>query len=124
VLLADGERRSRIGSLEPALSPDALLRLQEQVPAIHVADALLDYVQALIAHTRESGHYLNGLSPRGGMAVVRAAQAWALMQGHPGVHPEDVQAVFAAVVDHRLERASQDAPAEPGRAILATVPVP
>lgn len=123
-LLAEGERRKRIGTLEPALSPDALLRLQEQVPTIHVADALLDYVQALIAHTRESGHYLNGLSPRGGMALVRAAQAWALMQGHAGIHPEDVQAVFPAVVDHRLERASQEAPAEPGRAILATVPVP
>jgi len=124
LLLAQGERRHLIGSLEPALSADALLRLQEQVPAVHVAEALLDYVQALIRHTRESGHYVSGLSPRGGMALVRAAQSWALMHGHEGVHPEDVQAVFPAVVDHRLERASRDAPAEPGRAILATVPVP
>jgi MoxR-like ATPase len=58
------------------------------------------------------------------MALVKAAQSWALMQGHAGVHPEDVQTVFPAVADHRLERASRDAPAEPGRAILATVPVP
>jgi MoxR-like ATPase len=124
LLLAHGERRRLIDAMEPALSPDALLRLQEQVPGVHIADALLDYVQALIGHTRESGHYVNGLSPRGGMALVRAAQSWALMHGHEGVHPEDVQAVFPAVVDHRLERASRDAPAEPGRAILAKVPVP
>jgi MoxR-like ATPase len=124
LLLAQGERRRLIETMDAVLSPDSLLRLQEQVPEIHVADALLDYVQALIRHTRESGHYVNGLSPRGGMALVRAAQAWALMHGHAGVHPEDIQAVFAAVVDHRLERASHDAPPDPGRAILASVPVP
>jgi MoxR-like ATPase len=124
ILLAEGERRRLIDTMEPALTADALLRLQERVPEIHVSDPLLDYVQALIRHTRESGDYLVGLSPRGGMALVKAAQAWALMEGHPGVHPEDVQAIFAAVVEHRLERASRDAPTDPGRAILATVPVP
>jgi MoxR-like ATPase len=124
LLLAQGERRRLIEAMEPALSADALLHLQEQVCGIHVAEALLDYIQALIGHTRECGHYLNGLSPRGGMALVRAAQAWALMEGHAGVHPEDVQAVFSAVAAHRLERASRDAPTDPGRAILATVPVP
>jgi MoxR-like ATPase len=124
VLLAHGERRRLIDTMEPALSADALMRLQEQVTDVHVAEPLLDYVQALIRHTRECGHYMSGLSPRGGMALVRAAQAWALLHGHAGIHPEDVQAVFPAVVDHRLERASRDAPAEPGRAILASVPVP
>jgi MoxR-like ATPase len=124
LLLAQGERRRLMDAMEPAVSAEALLRLQEQIPAIHVADALLDYVQALIAHTRESGDYLNGLSPRGGMALIKAAQAWAFMEGHAGVHPEDVQAVFSAVADHRLERTSRDAPSDPGRAILATVPVP
>lgn len=124
ILLAEGERRRLIEDMQPVLSPDALIRLQEQVPGIHVSEALLDYVQALIAHTRESGHYVNGLSPRGGMALLRAARAWALLEGHNGVHPEDLQAVFAAVVEHRLEGASSDAPADPGRAILAAVPLP
>jgi len=124
ILLADGERRRLADRLEPAVSAAELLALQQQVPTIHVSDALLDYVQALIAHTRESGDYINGLSPRGGMSLVRAAQAFALMAGHAGVHPEDVQAVFPAVVDHRLERASSEAPGDPGRAILASVPVP
>jgi len=124
LLLADGERRRLIDKMESALSADSLLRLQELVPQVHLSDALLDYVQALIRHTRESGNYLTGLSPRGGMALVKAAQAWALMEGHSGVHPEDVQAVFGSVVGHRLERASRDAPTDPGRAILSTVPVP
>lgn len=124
LLLAHGERRKLIEEMDSALTPDALLRLQERVPEVHISEALLDYVQDLVRHTRESGDYLTGLSPRAGIALVRAAQAWGLMQGHEGVHPEDIQAVFAAVVDHRLERASTDAPADPGRSILATVPVP
>jgi MoxR-like ATPase len=123
-LLAKGERRSMIQALEPVLSAESLLRLQDEVPKIHVADALLDYVQALIAYTRESGEFVAGLSPRGGMALVRAAQAWALMAGHAGVHPEDVHAVFPSIVAHRLEPVSVDKPADPGKAILAAVPLP
>jgi MoxR-like ATPase len=123
-LLANGERRSMVDALEPVLSPEALLRLQEAVPKIHVAEPLLDYVQALIAYTRESGEFVTGLSPRGGMAVVRAAQAWSLMAGHSGVHPEDVQAVFPSIVAHRLESGSMDGPPDPGPAILTAVPLP
>ena len=123
-LLANGERRTMAEALEPVLSPEALLRLQEEVPKVHVSEPLLDYAQALIAYTRESGEFVAGLSPRGGMALVRAAQAWALMAGHAGVHPEDVQAVFPSIVAHRLERASIEGPADFGKAILAAVPLP
>lgn len=123
-LLASGERRTMVEKLQPVLSPEALIRLQDEVPGVHVSEPLLDYVQALIAHTRESGDYVTGLSPRGGMALVQAAQAWALIEGHAGVHPEDVQAVFPSIVGHRLERSSIEAPADPGHAILAAVPVP
>jgi MoxR-like ATPase len=124
ILLAKGERRSLIEDMQPVLTADTLLRLQEEVPKVHVSEPLLDYVQALITYTRESGDYVTGLSPRGGMALVRAAQSWALKQGHAGVHPEDVQAVFPSIVGHRLERSSNDAPADTGRSILASVPVP
>jgi MoxR-like ATPase len=58
------------------------------------------------------------------MALMRAAQAWALMEGHAGVHPEDVQAVFPSIVAHRLERSSIDGPSDSGKAILAAVPLP
>ncbi len=123
-LLAQGAGRQKLDSLEPAMSVEELLRIQELVPGVHLSEPLLDYVQALIAYTRESGEFVTGLSPRGGIALVRAAQAWALMEGHEGVHPEDVRAVFPSVVAHRLERSSSDAPSDPGRAILAAVPVP
>jgi MoxR-like ATPase len=123
-LLANGERRSMVEALDPVLSADSLLRLQEEVPKIHVAEPLLDYVQALIAYTRESGEFVSGLSPRGGMALVRAAQAWALMAGHPGVYPEDVQAVLPCIVAHRLEAVSVDRSGDAGKAILAAVPLP
>jgi MoxR-like ATPase len=65
------------------------------------------------------------LSPRGGIALVRAAQAWAFMAGHRGVHPEDVQAVLGAVVAHRLDpsaRARSGPYTAPGEAILNAVP--
>jgi MoxR-like ATPase len=104
-LLRDRDRREILADLQPALSVEAVLRLQALVSTINVSDALLDYVQALIAHTRESGDFLTGLSPRGGIALLRAARAWALVAGHGGVHPEDVQAVFPAVAAHRLEPA-------------------
>jgi MoxR-like ATPase len=123
-LLANGERRAMVESMESIVSPETLLRLQNEVANVHVSEPLLDYIQALIAHTRESGDFAIGLSPRGGMALVRAAQAWALMVGHAGVHPEDVQAVLPCIVTHRLESTSSESPSDPGKAILAAVAVP
>jgi MoxR-like ATPase len=126
-LLASGERRALADRLEPVLSLDALLRLQEHVPKLHVSEPLLDYVQALLAYTRNSGEFVAGLSPRAGIALVRAAQAWALMSGHAGVHPEDVQAVLGAIAAHRLQPAhgsSLERDADIGAAILAAVPLP
>jgi MoxR-like ATPase len=81
----------------------------------------------LIAYTRDSGEFAAGLSPRGGIALVRAAQAWALIAGHGGVHPEDVQAVLGSIVAHRLQPArgsSTERDGDAGAAILAQVPVP
>jgi MoxR-like ATPase len=109
------------------LSLDSLLRLQEQVQRVHVSEPLLDYVQALLAYTRESGEFVSGLSPRGGLALLRASQAWALVKGHNGVHPEDLQAVLGSVVAHRLQLAhgsSIERGADLGSAIVAAVPVP
>jgi MoxR-like ATPase len=126
-LLAGGERRTLADHLAPVLSLDAQLRLQEQVPKTFISDALLDYVQALIAYTRNSGEFVAGLSPRAGIALVRAGQAWALMSGHAGVHPEDIQAVLGAIVAHRLQPAhgsTIERDADLGAAVLAAVPLP
>ena len=71
---------------------------------MHISDTLLDYVQALIARTRERADLKIGLSPRAGQGLIRAAQAWSLVAGRRAVLPEDIQAVAPAVVAHRLER--------------------
>ena len=127
-LLASGERRTLVDQMQPVLSLEALLRLQDQVARVHVSEPLLDYVQALIAYTRDSGEFIAGLSPRGGIALVRAAQAWALISGHGGVHPEDVQAVLGGIVAHRLQAArgssAERSAGKIGAAILAAVRVP
>src|SRR6476659_1999661 len=108
-LLSGGDRRSRVGEIVPATDPATLAEWQREAAQIHVAPALLDYVQALLAASR--GHLAGvngdagarrGLSPRAGLMLLAAARAWALIAGRPMVVPEDVQAVFAAVAGHRL----------------------
>ncbi len=101
-LLEGRERRDMIADLAPALAPTDLLNLQVQVRKIFTAPALLDYVQALIRYTRQSSDFVNGLSPRAGLAVLNAARAWAFMDDRNEIIPEDVQAVLPSVVSHRL----------------------
>ena|SRR5437868_1776851 len=126
-LLIGQDRRDLLATLGPTLSPQQLLLMQTMVPGVHASDALLDYVQAIIRYTRESPHFESGLSPRAAISLLRAAQAWALIHGHPGVLPEDVQAVLPGVVGHRLKlrdaaesRSSRDI----GDSVLKAVPVP
>ncbi len=125
-LLASGDRRDLVNQLEAVLSVDALLKLQSTITSLHVSAALLDYIQALVAHTRESGEFSSGLSPRAAIALVRASQSWAMMAGHGGVYPEDVQAVLPSVVGHRLEPAQGSdvqSASRIGESILEAVPV-
>jgi len=126
-LLLGRDRRDLLSTLGSAMTPQQLLMMQTQVPKVHASEALLDYIQDIARFTRESPAVSAGLSPRATIALVRAAQAWAFMEGHPGVLPEDVQAVLAAVVGHRLvarEDASARTPAEIGDWVLNSVPVP
>jgi MoxR-like ATPase len=126
-LLMGQDRRDLLATLAPTLAPQQLLLMQTMVPKVHASDALLDYVQAIVRNTRESPAYESGLSPRAAIALLRAAQAWALIHGHPGVLPEDVQAVLPSVVGHRLKpRADSTArtPAEIGQSVLKAVAVP
>jgi MoxR-like ATPase len=121
-LLAGTDRRELVNSLPGVLDADALGELQRRVQDIHVAPALLDYVQALVAHTRSAAGLTVGLSPRAAIGLLRAARAWALVSGRGSVIPEHVQAVFAAVVEHRVEQ-SDSGPATALR-LLEAVPVP
>ncbi|MFL2547389.1 MAG: AAA family ATPase [Candidatus Rariloculaceae bacterium] len=124
-LLANGDRRDLVGQLAAAMSVDLLLNLQSSVLEIHLSDAVLDYIQALVAYTRESGQFRAGLSPRGAIALVRASQAWAMIASHNGVYPEDVQAVLPGVAGHRLEPAQGNYLESTGigESILEAVPV-
>jgi MoxR-like ATPase len=126
-LLKGRDRRDLLATLAPALTPQQLLRLQAAVLEVHASDALLDYVQAIARFTRQSAEFEAGLSPRAVIALLRAAQSWALMHAHVGVLPEDVQAVLGAVVGHRLAPRDESrfrGAAEIGRHVLEAVPVP
>jgi MoxR-like ATPase len=111
-LLAGGDRREQIATLAPLCDPPTLLEWQREATRVHVAPALLDYIQALLAATRGTTEdrvtqaidagTRRGLSPRAGLLLVAAARAWALLDGRPMVLPEDVQAVFPSVAGHRL----------------------
>ena len=125
-LLRGADRRDLISHLQPAITPAQLKELQETARGMQVSDALLDYVQPLINHTRHSPRFTQGLSPRAGVGILRAAQAWALMEGRHQVLPEDVQATLPAVVGHRLHgnaeavKSGFDAPRE----LVSAVPIP
>jgi MoxR-like ATPase len=121
-LLSGVDRRDLVNSLGTVVSVEVLRKLQQGVLEIHVAPALLDYVQALVAHTRSAADLSRGLSPRAAIGLLRAARAWALVAGRSTVIPEHVQAVFAAVVEHRVGQ-RDSGPAAVGR-LLEAVPVP
>jgi MoxR-like ATPase len=121
-LLSGLDRRDLVHTLETVATADNLHELQQAVQEVHVAPALLDYVQALVAHTRRAPGVNAGLSPRAAIGLLRAARAWALIAGRHAVIPEHVQAVFAAVVEHRVRQRGNDAVAV--TRLLEAVPVP
>jgi len=101
-LLSGTDRRDLLARLQPHLDGDALIRMQSEVQAVHASAALLDYVQALVRHTRSAPDFAHGLSPRAALALLQAGRAWAYMEDRDHVLPEDLQAVMPAVVGHRL----------------------
>ncbi|KRG67008.1 ATPase [Stenotrophomonas terrae] len=123
-LLAGEDRRNLIARVTPCLSEQDLRSLREAVGQVHASDALIDYVQALITRSRQHPGVRVGLSPRAGIALLRAAKAHALLLGRRHVIPEDVQALFIAVAGHRLvgEAEASSGPAL-ARAILHSVQV-
>lgn len=101
-LLAGLDARGRLAGMSPCMSHTQLLQAQAAVDTVHVSDTLLDYLQRLLAATRENAGFSCGLSPRAGVGLLRSARAWALLGGRGHVVPEDLQAVFPAVAAHRL----------------------
>lgn len=125
-LLAGQDRRRMLPTITPLLNPQQLAQLQDQVEKIHASPALLDYVQALLNHSRQSAEFAMGLSPRAGLALLRAARAWAMMAGRDHLLPDDIQIVLPSVVNHRLRSAtdSETGSAENLSRLLLEIPIP
>jgi MoxR-like ATPase len=126
-LITGSDRRRMLDDIEPALSPDALMALQREAQGVHLSDALVDYVQALVRYTRESPEIETGLSPRAAIALTMAGRAHAFIEHHSGVFPDDVQAVFPAVAGHRIKPASRSqyrSPSELTAHVLTAVAIP
>jgi MoxR-like ATPase len=112
------DRREMLRKVEPVLTADRLREIQEAVRTIHTSPALLDYLQDLLEASRQ--RHRTGLSPRAGLALLRASQAWALMQGRDMVLPEDIQAVGVAVMAHRLGQ-DVESTSESGRELAVSL---
>jgi MoxR-like ATPase len=125
-LLAGDDRRRIIETLQPVMTPEQLLAVQQAVLRVHAGEPLLDYVQALIAATRSGQWFEEGLSPRAGIALLRAAKARALLDRRDYVAPDDVQAVLPQTIAHRLVPASGAGRGrrEQVRAMMDAVPLP
>ena len=126
-LLAAADRRVALSTLAAVLDQQELLELQSKVDGVHVSAALLDYVQDLLDYSRRAQQFDCGLSPRAGLALLRAARAWALIDGRSMVLPDDIQAVLPSVAVHRLRAADSTRGVDAGfvrEQLLSAVPIP
>lgn len=126
LLYTGQETRVQIEDLQPVLNAQQLLDIQAQIDKVTASEKLLDYLQALVSATRNNSNWSHGLSPRGGIALLKAAKAWAFIAGRDFVLPEDIQAVWTPVASHRLmsqsaSGASQDSPVQ---ALLNATAIP
>ncbi len=125
-LLSGADRRQMLGTLPALLTAGELRAIQQRVLQVHAAPALLAYLQDLIEATRSGRWFLQGLSPRAGIAVLRAAKAQALLAGRDYVAPDDIQAVLPQTIAHRLNPVGDAGrgAVEQVRAMMAAVPLP
>ncbi len=126
-LLKGSDRRALLRHITPITTPEQLLRIQQQVGDVHVADALLDYLQNLLDYSRKSADFVIGLSPRAALAILACAKAWALMHGRAEVVPEDVQKVLPSVIGHRLNLTGeygQSGDTDGATHLIKQVPIP
>ncbi|HEY0886744.1 MAG TPA: MoxR family ATPase [Ramlibacter sp.] len=125
-LLNGADRRGMVEAMRSMLTPADLQSLQQKVLQVHAAEPLITYVQDLVAATRSGRWFLQGLSPRAGIAVMRAAKAQALLAGRDYVAPDDVQAILPQTISHRLLPVGDAGrgPMEQVRAMVETVPLP
>lgn len=101
-ILLQGDSRRRIASVVPSLDRSRLIAIQAECNQVHAAPDLIDYLQRLLQFTRDSDAFEMGVSPRGGLALLRAARARAWLKERKYVVPEDLQALLLPVLSHRI----------------------
>ncbi len=126
LLLAGEDRRHLASRMEPVMRPEELVKAQLEVAKVTASEALLDYLQALIAATRDGRWFVEGLSPRAGIAVLRVARARAMMAERSYVAPDDIQAILPQAIAHRLTPVSGAGRGaiEQVRAMVEATPIP
>lgn len=100
-LLLQGDR-SASRQASAVMTPKQLLEAQSQISHIHKSDVIIKYVMRLLECSRQTGAFPNPLSPRAGLALIKAAQAYAYLSHKDYIDAEDIRAVFSAVTEHRL----------------------
>ncbi|HLF30099.1 MAG TPA: MoxR family ATPase [Xanthomonadales bacterium] len=125
-LLTTQDRAGMLQELDTRLSPQDMMALQADCDGVHVSADLLDYIQALLAETRNEQWFESGLSPRAGLALLRVSRACAFLDGRNFVTPEDVKQVFPALARHRLNTTSgfNQTPDEQIADLLNQLPIP
>ncbi len=106
-LLKGRDRREILQDIEATMTTEQLLTIQASVAQVHVSDSLIDYLQKILNFSRHSPCYRNGLSPRAGIAMLRCAQAWAILDNRDHLLPEDIQAILPATTNHRLQPSAE-----------------
>lgn len=101
-LLTSEDRASMLRNTKAVISPEDVIQLHQDCQSVHISEALLDYIQALLAETRNSRWFEVGLSPRAGIAMLQCCKAYAYLEGRDFAIPEDVKAVFPGLARHRM----------------------
>lgn len=125
-LLTTEDRALMLGRTTTLLSPEDVKALQADCEKVHASESLLDYIQALLAETRDERWFETGLSPRAGLALLRASRAHAFLEHRDFVTPDDVKVIFPALARHRLSPSSgfSQSPQEQIQELLDQVPIP
>ncbi len=125
-LLKSENTRDLLTDMSACILSENVLETQQRIGGVHISDALLNYIQDILAFTRTSAHFHIGLSPRAGMAITQAARSWSYISGRDYVLPEDVQEIMPWVVGHRLRSKEdlEEIPRQRLTTILSEVPIP
>ncbi len=124
-ILAGQSRRQLLEQQQPVITTDQLTGFQQCTNEVNCSEYALNYLYELLLFTRQSGLFINGISTRGGLAILYAAKAWAWLSNSEVLMPAHIQAVFPSVAGHRLQSREGGLSAESmGEYILEQVAIP